>query len=284
MLAQASRSDFVEYADLRGFAAKLQETSPGTNPLQIRQPAISADKAIPGVFHQRAVTNAAKHAYPQWHPAKIQVTGGNSAAECECRWSRIKESASRRISILTSSGQASACSRSSRASRTIDGRITVSSNQPKGAALPTRSAARPSGSDGDQNLGTSGTPVGDYLDKKESDLSTRSGLISGSVPFLENRKHAGTRGSDRGRCTEKTSGPLCRDEACGPHAAGRAWSRTRGSEVLEDNSADGDLRLRPVRADITWSSRFEMPGFNGRLLRLAHAVRGRWPPIKILAT
>jgi CheY-like chemotaxis protein len=57
-----------------------------------------------------------------------------------------------------------------------------------------------------------------------------------------------------------------------------------GFEVLEAANADEAILLLEARRDITVVfTDIEMPGsMDG--LRLAHAVRGRWPPIKIIAT
>jgi CheY-like chemotaxis protein len=57
-----------------------------------------------------------------------------------------------------------------------------------------------------------------------------------------------------------------------------------GFEVLEATSADEAILLLEARRDITVVfTDVEMPGsMDG--LRLAHAIRGRWPPIKIIAT
>ena len=57
-----------------------------------------------------------------------------------------------------------------------------------------------------------------------------------------------------------------------------------GFEVLEATNADEAILLLEARRDITVVfTDIEIPGsMDG--LRLAHAVRGRWPPIKIIAT
>src|SRR6202790_2708822 len=57
-----------------------------------------------------------------------------------------------------------------------------------------------------------------------------------------------------------------------------------GFEVLEATDADEAILLLEARRDITVVfTDIEMPGsMDG--LKLAHAVRGRWPPIKIIAT
>ena len=57
-----------------------------------------------------------------------------------------------------------------------------------------------------------------------------------------------------------------------------------GFEILEAANADEAILLLEARRDITvLFTDIEMPGsMDG--LRLAQAVRGRWPPIKIMAT
>jgi CheY-like chemotaxis protein len=57
-----------------------------------------------------------------------------------------------------------------------------------------------------------------------------------------------------------------------------------GFEVLQAADADEALEILQVRTDIrVIFTDIHMPGsMDG--LRLAHAVRGRWPPIKIIAT
>jgi len=57
-----------------------------------------------------------------------------------------------------------------------------------------------------------------------------------------------------------------------------------GFEILEAANADEAILLLEARRDITvLFTDIEMPGFDGRP-QLAQAVRGRWPPIKIMAT
>ena len=57
-----------------------------------------------------------------------------------------------------------------------------------------------------------------------------------------------------------------------------------GFEVLEAGNADEAIEILQVRPDITVVfTDIQMPGsMDG--LKLARAVRGRWPPIKIVAT
>ncbi len=60
--------------------------------------------------------------------------------------------------------------------------------------------------------------------------------------------------------------------------------QSAGYEALEAASADQAIALLEARSDITvLFTDIDMPGsIDG--LRLARAVRGRWPPIKIIAT
>jgi CheY-like chemotaxis protein len=60
--------------------------------------------------------------------------------------------------------------------------------------------------------------------------------------------------------------------------------KTAGFEVIEAGSADEAIAILEVRADIcVVFTDIQMPGsMDG--LKLARAVRGRWPPIKIVAT
>ncbi len=57
-----------------------------------------------------------------------------------------------------------------------------------------------------------------------------------------------------------------------------------GFQTLMAGNADEAIKLLETRTDISVIfTDIDMPGsMNG--LRLAHAVRGRWPPIKIIAT
>jgi CheY-like chemotaxis protein len=57
-----------------------------------------------------------------------------------------------------------------------------------------------------------------------------------------------------------------------------------GFSVLEASDADNAIRILETRRDITVIfTDIEMSGsMNG--IKLAHAVRDRWPPIKIIAT
>ena len=60
--------------------------------------------------------------------------------------------------------------------------------------------------------------------------------------------------------------------------------KAAGFEVLEAASADQAIEILEARRDITvMFTDIQMPGsMDG--LKLARAVRGRWPPIKIVAT
>src|SRR4030088_3229212 len=57
-----------------------------------------------------------------------------------------------------------------------------------------------------------------------------------------------------------------------------------GFEVVEAGNADEAIEILEARRDITVVfTDIQMPGSMGGL-KLARAVRGRWPPIKIVAT
>ena len=60
--------------------------------------------------------------------------------------------------------------------------------------------------------------------------------------------------------------------------------KAAGFEVVETANADQAIEVLEARSDITVVfTDIQMPGsMDG--LRLAHAVRGRWPPIKIVTT
>ena len=60
--------------------------------------------------------------------------------------------------------------------------------------------------------------------------------------------------------------------------------RSAGFDVVEAENADDAIEILEVRRDITLVfTDIQMPGsMDG--LKLARAVRGRWPPIKIVAT
>ena len=60
--------------------------------------------------------------------------------------------------------------------------------------------------------------------------------------------------------------------------------KSAGFEVVEAENADEAIEILEVRRDITVVfTDIQMPGsMDG--LKLARAVRGRWPPIKIVAT
>jgi two-component system, response regulator PdtaR len=63
-----------------------------------------------------------------------------------------------------------------------------------------------------------------------------------------------------------------------------AMMEDAGFDVLEAGNADEALRLLESNPDISIVfTDIEMPGtMNG--LKLAHAVTGRWPPIRVIAT
>jgi len=135
-LWRSKQIGFVDIADFAGeLCRKLQETSPGHKlHFKFGNLMISADKAIPlGLLINELVTNAAKHAYPNGS-GEIQVTGEQRGGVLHVEVSDQgiglpkdfdidQPRASLGFKVIKSLlGQ-------------LDGRITVSSNQPKGAAI-----------------------------------------------------------------------------------------------------------------------------------------------------
>jgi len=138
---------------------------------------------------------------------------------------------------------------------------------------------------GDQTLGTKPATSGLInLDRRNVTSRRVSGLIKRSVPFLENRNTP--RGLEAQIVADAPTRQvvlIVEDEALVRMAA-VGMVEEAGFEVLEATSADEAILLLEARRDITVVfTDVEMPGsMDG--LRLAHAVRGRWPPIKIIAT
>src|ERR1700704_6822311 len=131
-LWRSKQIGFVDIADFAGeLCHKLQETSPGHKlHFKFGNLMISADKAIPlGLLINELVTNAAKHAYPNGS-GEIQVTGEQRGGVLHVEVSDQgiglpkdfdidQPRASLGFKVIKSLlGQ-------------LDGRITVSSNQPK---------------------------------------------------------------------------------------------------------------------------------------------------------
>jgi CheY-like chemotaxis protein len=119
------------------------------------------------------------------------------------------------------------------------------------------------------------------LDRRNVTSRRISGLIKRSVPFLENR--GGLEAQIVADAPTRQVVLIVEDEALVRMAA-VGMVEEAGFEVLEATSADEAILLLEARRDITVVfTDAEMPGsMDG--LRLAHAVRGRWPPIKIIAT
>jgi two-component sensor histidine kinase len=133
------RSKQIGFVDIADFASelcnKLQETSPGHKlHCKFGNLMISADKAIPlGLLINELVTNAAKHAYPGGS-GEIHVSGEQRGEDLHVEVSDQgiglpkdfdidQPRASLGFKVIKSLlGQ-------------LDGRITVSSNQPKGATI-----------------------------------------------------------------------------------------------------------------------------------------------------
>src|ERR1700674_4104949 len=135
-LWRSTRIGFVDIADFAGeLCHKLQETSPGHKlHCKFGNLMISADKAIPlGLLINELVTNAAKHAYPDG-PGEIHVSGEQRGEVLHIEvldqgiglakdFDIDQPRASLGFKVIKSLlGQ-------------LDGRVTVSSNQPKGATI-----------------------------------------------------------------------------------------------------------------------------------------------------
>jgi two-component sensor histidine kinase len=135
-LWRSKQIGFVDIADFAGeLCHKLQETSPGHKlHCKFGNLMISADKAIPlGLLINELVTNAAKHAYPDGS-GEIHVSGEQRGEDLHVEVSDQgiglpkdfdidQPRASLGFKVIKSLlGQ-------------LDGRLTVSSNQQKGAAI-----------------------------------------------------------------------------------------------------------------------------------------------------
>src|SRR6202521_3489715 len=135
-LWRSTRIGFVDIADFAGeLCRKLQETSPGHKlHCKFGSLMISADNAIPlGLLINELVTNAVKHAYPNGS-GEIHVTGEQRGGELHVEvadqgiglpkdFDIDQPRASLGFKVIKSLlGQ-------------LDGRVTVSSNQPKGATI-----------------------------------------------------------------------------------------------------------------------------------------------------
>ena len=83
---------------------------------------------------------------------------------------------------------------------------------------------------------------------------------------------------------QSTGGARGRGRALYPDACGRYDLRRAGFEALWASNADDAVRILESRNDIRIVfTDINMPGsMDG--IKLAHAVRGRWPPIKIIVT
>ena len=135
-LWRSKQIGFVDIADFAGeLCHKLQETSPGHNlHCKFGNLMISADKAVPlGLLINELVTNAVKHAYPDGS-GEIHVSGEQRGEDLHVEISDQgiglpedfdidQPRASLGFKVIKSLlGQ-------------LDGRITVSSNEPKGAVI-----------------------------------------------------------------------------------------------------------------------------------------------------
>ena len=123
-----------------------------------------------------------------------------------------------------------------------------------------------------------------YSRQKERRPRRISGLIKRSVPFLENRNTPwGLEAQIVADAPTRQVVLIVEDEAL-VRITATDMVEEAGFEVLEATNADEAILLLEARRDITVVfTDIEMPGsMDG--LRLAQAVRGRWPPIKIIAT
>src|SRR3984885_5345630 len=143
-LWRSKQIGFVDIADFAGeLCHKLQETSPEHKlHCKFSSLTISADKRFPLASLSTSLLPTRSNMLTLTDPAKSR-SRGNSAAKCYISRSWIKEWASRRSSISTSAGQASA----SRSSRVFSVNSTDASQCPqtnRRRGHPTRRAARPS--------------------------------------------------------------------------------------------------------------------------------------------
>jgi two-component system, sensor histidine kinase PdtaS len=135
-LWRSKQIGFVDIADLAGeLCHKLQETSPGHKlHCKFGNLMISADKAVPlGLLINELVTNAVEHAYPDGS-GEIHVSGKQRGVDLQFEISDLgiglpkdfdidQPRASLGFKVIQSLlGQ-------------LDGRITVSSNEPKGVVI-----------------------------------------------------------------------------------------------------------------------------------------------------
>jgi two-component sensor histidine kinase len=135
-LWRSKQIGFVDIADFAGeLCRKLQETSPGHElHCKFDSLMISADTAIPlGLLINELVTNAAKHAYPNG-PGEIHVAGNQRGGELHVAISDQGIGLPKDFDIdqpRTSLGFKVIKSLLGQ----LDGRITVSSNQPNGTTI-----------------------------------------------------------------------------------------------------------------------------------------------------
>src|ERR1700692_1942741 len=135
-LWRSKQIGFVDIADFAGeLCHKLQETSPGHQlHCKFGNLMIPADKAIPlGLLINELVTNAAKHAYPEGS-GEIHVTGEQLGGTLHVEVSDQGIGLPKNFDIDQPRASLGFKVIKSLLSQ-INGRITVSSNQPKGAAI-----------------------------------------------------------------------------------------------------------------------------------------------------
>src|SRR3984893_15167687 len=196
------------------------------------------------------------------------MSRANSAAEICTSRSRIKESASRRISISTSRGQASA-SRSSRvfAVNSTDAHGVL---QPtKGSSHPTRPAARPSvvTKEPDHTLHsplgrTHGTKsaTGGLFFSRHKEPRARAALITRRFLLRESEHSGGLEARTVADAPSRQVVLIVEDEALVRMTA-VDMIEVAGFEVLEATNADEAILLLEARRDITVVfTDIEMPG------------------------
>jgi two-component sensor histidine kinase len=135
-LWRSKQIGFVDIADFAGeLCHKLQETSPGHKlHCKFGNLMVSADKAIPlGLLINELVTNAAKHAYPDGS-GDIHVTGEQRGGVLHVEVSDQGIGLPKDFDIDQSRASLGFKVIKSLLGQ-LDGHITVSSNQPKGAVV-----------------------------------------------------------------------------------------------------------------------------------------------------
>src|ERR1700694_797252 len=134
-LWRSTRIGYVDIADFAGeLCRKLQETISHTVRCTFAHLMISADKAIPlGLLINELVTNSAKHAYPDG-AGEIEVSGEQRGADLHVEVSDQGIGLPKDFDIDQPRASLGFKVIKSLLAQ-LDGRITVSSNEPKGAVI-----------------------------------------------------------------------------------------------------------------------------------------------------